>query len=111
MPSMSNSRSCGPISESNSSAYDMPEHPPPLTPMRRKTSSPRCCSSFSRLTCATAVSDSISAIVRSSDLLRRRLGRCLGRVLVLVVRQGRLDRVLGQDRAVDLDWRQLQLVH
>src|ERR1051325_6779068 len=107
---MTNSLSCGPFSESNSSAYDIPEQPPPFTPMRRKTSSPRFCSCFSRFTCWIAVSESISAIALSS-LLRGRPGLCLSAVLVLVVRQRGLDRVLGEYRAVDLDRRQLQLVH
>src|SRR5207244_13278044 len=105
MPSISNSRSCGPISVSNSSEYDIPEQPPPFTPIRRNTFSGRFWELLSSLTCWTAFSDSASAMIRLLLLGRRR-----GGVLFPIVGQRGLDRVLGQDRAVDLDGRQLQLV-
>src|SRR6476660_871085 len=113
MPSISKTLSCGPISESNSVLSLIPEQRPPFTPMRRKTVSGSFWASLSCFTCLLAFSDSATAIPRSS--FARRLFRCgrggLGSVLVLVVGQGRLDGVLGQNRAVDLDRRQLQLVH
>src|SRR4029434_3565988 len=112
MPSISNCLSCGPISLSNSRAYDIPEQPPPFTPMRRKTVSGRFWACLSCFTCLLAFSDSATAMPSSS--FAPRLFRCgrvgLGSVLVLVVGQRRLDGVLGQHRAVDLDRRQLQLV-
>src|SRR5882672_2985067 len=111
MPSISNSLSCGPISLSNSSEYERPEHPPPFTPILRKTVLGSFCACLSSFTCLTAASDNVSAMeLFSSPALPGRLGvrRAL---LVAVVRQRRLDRVLGQHRAVDLDRGQLQLVH
>src|SRR5881409_4021656 len=106
---MSNSLSCGPFSVSNSSRYDMPEQPPPLTPMRRNAVSGRFCACLSSFTCFVAASDSATAMPGPSRLFRCRAGRhrCL---LVLVVGERGLDRVLGQHRAVDLHRRQLQLV-
>src|SRR4030095_720290 len=112
MPSITNSLSCGPISLSNSREYDIPEHPPPFTPMRRKTVSGRFCACLSSFTCFAAASDSASAIpCLPPDPLRRRLSGVGARVLLAVVSQGRPDGVLGQHRAVDLHGRQLQLVH
>src|SRR3990172_6793480 len=139
MPSISNSLSCGPSSVSNSSEYDRPEHPPPFTPIRRNTVSGRCWACLSSLTCLAAASDRVTAIARPLPSRGRRRGpRPRGGgpppvpvvrpppsgggrgglgpgervpVLVPVVRQRRLDRVLGQHRAVDLDGRQPELVH
>src|SRR6266581_6099393 len=110
MPSISNSLSCGPISLSNSSEYERPEHPPPFTPILRKTVLGRFCACWSSFTCFTAASDNANAIeLCPSPALPGRLG--VRDVLLAVVRQRRLDRVLRQHRAVDLDRRQLQLVH
>src|SRR5262249_60562194 len=110
-PSSSNFLSCLPSSESNSSEYDNPEQPPPFTPMRRKTFS-SFCSSRSFFTCVFALSVSASAISPSSSSF---LGcAVLGRrllPLLLVVLEGRLDGILGQDGAMDLHGRQLELVH
>src|SRR5262245_37290324 len=114
MPSSSNSLSWGPRSLSNSREYDMPEHPPPLTPILRKTVSGRFCARLSSFTCFAAASDSATAIVFVPPATCRYLfGRCGSRrrcVLFPVVGQRRLDRVLGEHRAVDLHRRQLQLV-
>src|SRR5262249_47532717 len=90
----------------------MPEHPPPRTPIRRNALSSFCAvmSSLTRLI-ATGVSETamlvrlLAPLLR--DLSRRRLP--LG-PLLLEVADRRLDRVLGQHRAVDLDGGQLQLV-
>src|SRR4030095_3831844 len=111
---MSYSRSCGVFSVSNSSRYDMPEHPPPRTPTRRNTSSPRFCAPFRAFTCFFAFSLSASAMPRSPPLSSLRLGGRPGggrRVLFLEVGQGRLDGVLRQHGAVDLHGGQLQLIH
>src|SRR5262245_19063112 len=119
MPSSSNFLSCGPSSLSTSSEYDSPEHPPPLTPMRRNTLS-LSCASMSVLTCFAAFSVIPSAIgpfppcPRCLSLFRCRLagGRFRGPApLLLVVGEGRLDGVLGEHGAVDLHRRQLQLVY
>src|SRR5438552_1138199 len=110
MPSISNSLSCGPISLSNSSEYERPEHPPPFTPILRKTVLGRFCACWSSFTCFTAASDNASAIeLCPSPALPGRRG--VRDVLLAVVRQRCLDRVLRQHRAVDLDRWQLQLVH
>src|SRR5438309_11272501 len=113
MPSISNSLSCGPISLSNSSEYESPEHPPPFTPIRKKTVSGRLCARLSSLTWLAAASVSATAIERSPPRpsSRGRGDRALLHPLRLVVRQRRLDRVLGEHRAMDLDGRQLQLAH
>src|SRR5688500_15662118 len=109
-PSMSNSLSCGPFSVSNSSRYDIPEHPPPFTPIRRNAVSGRFCWALSSFTCFVAFSESATAMIPSSRLFGCRRD-VIRRALFLVVRERRLDRVLGQHRAVDLHGRQLQLVH
>src|SRR5262252_9647638 len=112
MPSSSNSLSWGPRSLSNSREYDMPEHPPPFTPILRKTVSGRFWARLSSFTCFAAASDSRTAIgLRSSRYLFRRRGGVRRSALLPVVGQRGLDRVLGQHRAVDLHRRQLQLVH
>src|SRR5262245_19421881 len=114
---MSNFLSRGPTSLSNSSEYDRPEHPPPFTPIRRYTFS-RFCALISAFTCLAAFSVSATAMVldpprdvgpRSGGALA--LGRRGARPLLPVIGERRLDRVLGQHRAVDLDGRQLELVH
>src|SRR5919198_3124652 len=87
----------------------MPEHPPPRTPMRRNTVSGRFCCALSAFTCLAAVSDIATAMPRSLLLFRCSAAR-RGCMLVLVVRERRLDRVLGEHRAVDLHGRQLELV-
>src|SRR5262245_43822919 len=119
MPSSSNFLSCGPSSLSNSSEYDSPEHPPPLTPMRRNRFS-LFCASMSILTCLAAFSLMPSAMcslpppVSSGPLLRCGLARRGFRgpaPPLLVVGERRLDGILGEDRAVDLDRGQLELVH
>src|SRR5688500_17413934 len=109
-PSMSNSLSCGPFSVSNSSRYDMPEQPPPFTPIRRNAVSGRFCWALSSFTCFVAFSESATAMIRSSRLLRC-CRDVIRRAFFLVVGERRLDRVLGQHRTVDLHRRQLQLVH
>src|SRR5262245_63955299 len=114
---MSNFLSCGPTSLSNSSEYDKPEHPPPLTPMRRNTFS-RCWAVMSCLTCFAAFSVNASAMIRRfllrapvpSPLRCVLLSRRFRRPLLPVVEKRRLDRVLGENRAVNLHGRQLQLV-
>src|SRR5262245_3226587 len=94
----------------------MPEHPPPRTPMRRNALSTFwvAMSSLTRLV-ATGVIET-AMVVRppcpaSCLLLRLGRQRLLLRPLLLEVADGRLDRILGEDRAVDLDGGQLQLVH
>src|SRR5688500_3662349 len=109
-PSMSNSLSCGPFSVSNSSRYDMPEQPPPFTPIRRNAVSGRFCWALSSFTCFVAFSESATAMIPSSRLFRCRRD-VIRRALFLVVRERRLDGVLGQHRAVDLHRWQLELVH
>src|SRR5262245_47788460 len=112
MPSSSNSLSWGPRSLSNSREYDMPEHPPPFTPILRNTVSGRFWARLSSFTCFAAASDSATAIgLCSSRYLFRRCGGIRRCVLLPVVGQRGLDRVLGQHRAVDLHRRQPQLVH
>src|SRR5207249_7101637 len=113
MPSISNSLSCVPISLSNSSEYESPEHPPPFTPILRKTFSGRFWARLSSLTCLAAASVNSTAIKRSPPRSSRGGRRSGARLqpLLFAVRQRRLDRVLGEHRAVDLDGRQLQLIH
>src|SRR5882724_6780346 len=108
---MSNVLSWGPTSLSNSSEYDSPEQPPPFTPMRRYTFSRRC-ASISCFTCFAAFSVSATPY-RSSPSSMAVVALSLGRgaarrsfrlgPLLLVILQGGLDGVLGQDRAMDLD--------
>src|SRR5262245_48611875 len=43
-----------------------PEQPPPFTPIRRKTSSPRLWACFNSFTCFTAAFDTFSAMILSS---------------------------------------------
>src|SRR5438445_8254121 len=106
---MSNSLSCGLFSVSNSSTYDMPEHPPPRTPILRNAVSGRFCACLSSFTCFAAASDNTTAMTRFLPLFRCGAARhrC---VLLFVVRERRLDGVFRQHRAVDLHGRQLQLV-
>src|SRR6059036_2330348 len=113
MPSISNSLSCVPISLSNSNEYESPEHPPPFTPILRKTFSGRFWARLSSLTCLAAASVNSTAIKRSPPRSSRGGRRSGARLqpLLFAVRQRRLDRVLGEHRAVDLDGRQLQLIH
>src|SRR5260370_17087275 len=111
---MSNFLSRGPVSLSNSSEYERPEQPPPLTPIRRYTLSRFWVFSTS-FPCSTAVSVSVSAIELGllAPLLRRVPARgsfALDPLFLVVLERG-LDRVLGQHRAVDLHRGQLQLAH
>src|SRR5262245_20489579 len=91
----------------------MPEQPPPRTPIRRNALSSFCdvMSSLTRLI-ATGVSETAMHGRLPAPLLRNLSRRRLPlRPLLLEVSDGSLDGVLGQDRAVDLHRRQLQLVH
>src|SRR5713226_2393432 len=109
---MSNFLSCGPVSLSNSSEYERPEQPPPLTPILRYTLW-RFWLSMSCFTCFNAVSVSATAMAwvsfPSLGRVPARRGFGLAPLLLVVLQRG-LDGVLGQHRAVDLDRRQLQLV-
>src|SRR3989441_4719860 len=113
MPSISNSLSCVPISLSNSSEYESPEHPPPFTPILKKTFAGSFWSRWSSLPCWPPPSVTSTAITRSPPRSSRggRRGGARLQPLLFAVRQRRLDRVLGEHRAVDLDGRQLQLIH
>src|SRR5437867_2645176 len=110
---MSNCLSNLPSSVSNSRLYESPEQPPPFTPIRRKAFSRPCPSksSFTRLAAVGVRLTAIAPPLLSPPLSCPRRCRLLLRPLLLEVLDGRLDRVLGQDGAVDLDRRQLQLGH
>src|SRR5437899_10736512 len=111
MPSISNSWSCVPISLSNSNEYESPEHPPPFTPILRKTFSGRFCARLSSLTCLAAASVHSTAIKRSPPRSSRggRRGGARLQPLLFAVRPRRLDRVLGAPRAAALAARQRPL--
>src|SRR3970040_1498491 len=83
----------------------MPEQPEVRTPTRSATPLPRLAKWF--CTCVAAFSVSVTAM--SGHLLLFLLRRFLA-VLLAVVGHSRLDRVLGEDRAVDLHRRQRQLL-
>src|SRR5881296_1505262 len=110
---MSNCLSNLPSSVSNSRLYESPEQPPPFTPIRRKAFSKPwpSKSSFTRLAAVDVRWTAIAPLLLPPPLSCPRRCRLLLRPLLLEVLDGRLDRVLGQDGAVDLDRRQLQLVH
>src|SRR2546427_11020198 len=100
MPSISNSLSCVPISLSNSSEYESPEHPPPFTPILKKTFSGRFWARLSSLTCLAAASVKSTAITRSpprSSRGGRRGGAGLHRLL-FAGRHPRLHRIVGDHR-------------
>src|SRR5262245_36750852 len=79
----------------------MPEQPVVLTPNRSPSPLPRRARKFD--TCCAARSVMVTATWRSSRCLRlRRIGRRLA-MLVAIVGNCCLYRVLGEDRAVDLD--------
>src|SRR5688572_8581684 len=99
-PWLSNSWSSGFTASTNSSLYAMPEQPEVRTPRRRPTPLPR----LARKLCTWLAAFSVSVIAMLLRLARS------ARVLFLVVLDRRLDRVLGEDRAVDLDRRQRQLL-
>src|SRR5437016_13102153 len=113
MPSISNSLSCVPISLSNSSEYESPEHPPPFTPILKKTFSGRFWARLSSLTCLAAASVNSTALERSPPRSSRggRRGGARAQPRLCALRQRRLDRALGEHRPVDLDGGQLQPVH
>src|SRR2546427_9693608 len=113
MPSISNSLSCVPISLSNSSEYESPEHPPPFTPILKKTFSGRFWARLSSLTCLAAASVNSTAITPSPPRSSRggRRGAARLQPLLFPVPPRRLARVLAEHRAVDPDGQQLQLIH
>src|SRR6185436_13137154 len=84
-PWLSNCRSSGETASAYSSLYAMPEQPVVRTPRRSATPLPRLARKF--CTCVAAFSVSVTAMLL---------------VLLLVVLDRGLDRVFGQDRAVDL---------
>src|SRR5690242_1452847 len=106
-PWLSNCLSSGSTSSANSSLYASPEHPDVRTPRRRPMPLPR----FLRFAATWRAAFSVNVIAMSVDFSRRRvrLGRRL-RMLGAIVGDGRLDRVLGEDRAMNLDGRQRELL-
>src|SRR4051812_31477600 len=90
----------------------MPEQPPPLTPRRTPLWAVLCerFASCALICCAARAVTLTRASAIDSLLpgLRLRLGG--DALLLLPVRNGRLDGVLRQDRAVDLHRRQRQLL-
>src|SRR6059036_3676381 len=97
-PWLSNCWSSGLTVSAYSSLYASPEQPDVRTPTSSPTPLPR----FARcaVMCRAALSVRVIATM-SVGRLQRGLGGCL-RVLRFVVGHRRLDRVLGEDRAVDL---------
>src|SRR6202521_4526059 len=103
------------MSSAYSSLYASPEQPVVRTPRRKPTPFPRLVRNFA--TWLGAVSVSAIAIVVSGNrdgavwrvlFLGRRRGA--GTVLLLVIGNRRLDRVLGENRAVNFPRRQRQLL-
>src|SRR5471030_3259300 len=82
----------------------MPEHPVVRTPRRRPTPLPRL--DRYPLTWSAAFSVSVMAICFSYSSVGNLLPGDVRAVFLLVIRHGSLDRILGQDRAVDLHRRQ-----
>src|SRR3989304_6119739 len=81
----------------------MPEQPEERTPTRKPRPLPR----LARKSATCEAARSVSTI----DILVAVLsGSLLESVLGAIVRDGRLDRVFGQDRAMELHRRQRQLV-
>src|SRR4029079_13404895 len=101
-PWLSNCASSGFTSSAYSSLYASPEQPDVRTPRRSPMPLPRF--AMFAATCRAAFSVNVIAMSVCRGLVRR------VRMLGAIVGDGRLDRVLGEDRAVDLDRRQRELL-
>src|ERR1700682_2014049 len=103
------------MSSAYSSLYASPEQPVVRTPRRKPTPFPRFVRNFATWLAAGSVSDIAIVVSGNRDGAGRR-DLCLGRrrgvgtVLLLVIGDRRLDRVLGENRAVNFHRRQRQLL-
>src|SRR5437667_409791 len=100
--------SSGRTSSAYSSLYASPEQPDVRTPNRNPTPLPRLARCAATCFAALGVSLTASMSVRSRLLWLRYGNGRLG-VARLVIGNGRLDRVLRENRAVDLHRRQREL--